>query len=308
MTITRRTLLYFPFLLAPALRAERLGGFRRVTAWTSNVEAIIKPDHLKTQVEGKSVKTLRVRGPEDDLMIFIVLDLTGDLSLVDPARQSVVAEIQALPLSVWTAVLRSQDGLHVLSDPTNDRARSVEAINGAQVSGRAGLLETIEPATQLASEILRKSPLRLAVLYLTDSNIYNYREDYTNPVINPSDSRDLSRRFPEGLIREKTSKLANSLAALDAPVFVVHLAYLRDRLNEAYQNGLQSMAEASGGHAAFCRSAADIPGEIKRAFSRIVSHWAIDFEAPENLPRNFTVQLSADDAGLQYRTRFARGK
>ena len=51
--------------------------------------------------------------------------------------------------------------------------------------------------------MVRKTYVRSAVLYITDSNIYNYREDYTNPVINYSDRGDLSRRFPEGLVREQ---------------------------------------------------------------------------------------------------------
>ena len=42
---------------------------------------------------------------------------------------------------------------------------------------------------------MRKSPVRVSVLYITDRNIYNYREDYTNPVINGSDPHDLSRVF-----------------------------------------------------------------------------------------------------------------
>lgn len=308
MTVSRRTLLRLPLFAVPALAAERAPEFRRSTGWPSNVETVLNPSEVQVQVEGHATKVLRVRGPEDELMILLVLDLTGDLSLVDPARQAATAEIRELPANALAGVLRSQDGLRVLADPTLDRAAAVDAVNSAQISGRAGLLETIEPATQLGSSILRKSPVRLAVLYLTDSNIYNYREDYTNPVINPSDSRDLSRRFPEGLIQEKTSRLAVALAGLDAPVFMVHLAYLRDRLNEAYQTGLRKMAEATGGQAAFCRSAADIPGEIHVAFARMLSHWAIDFEEPDRLPRNYTVQVSANDAGLQYRSRFARGK
>ena len=43
---------------------------------------------------------------------------------------------------------------------------------------------------------MRKSPVRVSVLYITDGSIYSYREDYTNPVINESDPHDLSRRFP----------------------------------------------------------------------------------------------------------------
>ncbi len=279
------------------------GPVRRVCAWTS-------AEHLsgvRAKVEGKNVRVLRVKGPSEDLLLVIVLDVTGDLTLVDAARQATVAEIEKLPASVWTSIMRSQDGLRVLIDPTADRAAATAALTGATVSGRAGLLETIEPSAKLATTILRKTTVRAAVLYLTDSNIYNYREDYTNPVINMSDSSDLSRRFPDALIREKCAKLAGALAETDAPVFVVHLAFLRDRLNEAYQTGLQQMAEATGGQANFCRTLGDIPSTIEQVFQKIRSMWAIDFEVPGGCPRSFTIQLAAESADLQHRTRLVNG-
>ena len=123
-------------------------------------------------------------------------------------------------------------------------------------------------------------------------------------MINMSDTRDLSRRFPEALVREKTAKLASVLSELDAPVFVVHLAFLRDTLNEAYQTGLRQMAEATGGQAEFCRAVGDIGETVKAMLGRIRDSWAIDVEIPPGTPRSFSVQLSAEGVDLQYRTRF----
>ena len=57
------------------------------------------------------------------------------------------------------------------------------------------MLGTVPSALGLADALLRKAPVRVSVLYLTDGGIYSYREDYTNPVINQSDPHDLSRRF-----------------------------------------------------------------------------------------------------------------
>jgi hypothetical protein len=287
-----------------AAAAPPQAAVRRISAWTAAADL----DPLTAKVEGRDARIVRIRKPAEDLLVLVVLDVTGDLTLVDPARLAAVAEIEKLPAGAWVGVLRSQDGLRVLADPSPDRAAITAAIQSAPVSGRAGLLETIEPAALLATQLLRKSPVRLAVLYITDSNIYNYREDYTNPVINMSDQRDLSRRFPEALIREKTAKLANALAETDSPLFVTHLAFLRDRLNEAYQTGLQQMAEATGGQAFFCRTQTDITDTITQVFSKIRNMWAIDVELPNSTPKNFTVQLSANGADLQYRTRFVRRK
>lgn len=277
----------------------------RASAWLTSPNGETEALKWSATVQGKNARVLRVRPPEDPMILLLMLDLTGDLTLVDPAREAIVAALGALAPSTWTALLRAQDGLQSLVDPSPDRAPVVEAIKSLPVSGRAGLLESIEPASQLASAILRKSPIRLATLCVTDSDIHNYREDYTNPVINYSDTRDLSRRFPEALIREKTSKLALSLAASAAPVFIVHLAFLRDRLNEAYQTGLRQMAESSGGEALFCRSVAEIPTSVAAAFDKISSHWAIDIELPPGTPKQFSVALSAGGAQIRARSSFA---
>ena len=113
-------------------------------------------------------------------------------------------------------LLRAQDGLRVLVDPTADRAALTAAVDALPVSGKAGLLDTVQTATSLGDAILGKAGVRLAVLFITDSDVGNYREDFTNPTINWTDSGDVSRRFRDGLIREKISKLNASLEAGDA--------------------------------------------------------------------------------------------
>lgn len=299
--MTRRD--FLPLLLTAPPR-RHAPPVRRITAWPANGDPI-DPASLSVKVEGKPAKIVRTRGPDSPLLLLIVSDLTGDLTLADNARQSLLAEIEKLPPSAWIGLLRVQDGLQVLLDPTPDRAAAAAAINALAITGRANLLDSVEPACLLASSILRKTGVRAAVLCVTDSNIYNYREDYTNPVINYSDSRDLSRRFPEALIREKTAKVASTLAELDAPVFTTHLAFLRDRLNEAYQTGLQQIMEAAGGQALFARAQTEIGPMISEAVSRLNRMWAIDFELPPGTPRNFTVEVDAGGRQLNYRTRFA---
>jgi len=275
----------------------------RIIAWTTGDHTLSAGD-LKVEADGKPTKVLRVRGPGDDLLILVVLDLTGDLTAADQAKQSLVTRLQSLPPTTWVGTLRAQDGMQVLSDPGADRGPSIAAVQALQVAGRAGMLEVLEPIEKLAEGILKKTPIRMAILFVTDSSIYNYREDYTNPVINPSDSRDLSRRFPENLIREKTAKLAEHLGTFSAPIFVAHVAYSGDRLNEAYQNGLRRIAEATGGAAWFARVPTEIGNVIDQAFDRVQRHWAIDVELPPKMPRNFTVQVQGPGIDPQYRSRY----
>jgi len=155
--------------------------------------------------------------------------------------------------------------------------------------------------------MVRKSPVRVSVLYITDSNIYNYREDYTNPVINGSDPHDLSRVFPDALIQDKISKLVEEDDSLEAPLFVVHLNYRGDTLNESYQNGLLTLADATGGKGQVCRSVGEIPDAIAAAFTRISNAWRLTLGIPPKFHSNAQIHLSAPcggvDARLSWRTR-----
>lgn len=284
----------------PRPSAAPRGRRRRIAAWLANGST----SGLKATVEGRQAAIERVLSPEDDLLLLLVLDMVEDIARISAAREAAAAAIEPLPSNAWVGVLSAQDGLRVLADPTPDRAAAIAAIQNAPTTGRAGFLETVDPAARLAASLAHKAPVRTAVLYLTDSEVGNYREDFTNPVINYSDTRDLSRRFPDALVREKSARLATALSPSDAPVFAVHLAFMRDRLNEAYQTGLQQIVEATGGQAWFCRNLTEIPGAIAAAFERIRAMYSIDLRLPEGLPKNATLQLSAPGADWQYRTRF----
>jgi len=281
----------------PAPRGRR----RRIPAWLASGST----EGLSATVEGRQAAIERILSPQDDLLILLVLDMADDIARIDAARQAAIAAIEQLPPNAWLGVFSAQDGLRVLADPSPDRSAAVAAIQSAPTTGRAGFLETVDPAARLAASLAHKAPVRTAVLFLTDSEISNYREDFTNPVINYSDTRDLSRRFPDALVREKSARLAATLAPSDAPVFAVHLAFRRDRLNEAYQTGIQQIVEATGGQAWFCRNLTEIPEAVAAAFDRIRSMFAIDLRLPDGLPKNVTLQISGPGAALQYRNRLA---
>jgi hypothetical protein len=240
-------------------------------------------------------------------MILLVLDFTSDLSLVDAAKQALTAEISKLPANVWIGLLRDQDGLHVLTDPSPNRQPLLDAIQTLPTTGKPGLFETIGPALALADSIMRKSPVRVSVLYITDSNVYNYREDYTNPVINGSDPHDLSRVFPDALIQDKISKLVGDVSGLEAPLLLVHTSYRGDTLNQSYQNGLITLADATGGKGQVCRSVGEISDAIAAGLTRISNAWRLTLEVPPKFHSTAQIHLSApckgEDARLSWRMR-----
>jgi len=278
-----------------------------IPAWIETNDCALPPKFEAT-LNGRSEPVTAQLGPGSDQVILVVLDLAGDLSLIDAAKQALIAEISKLPANAWVGLLRTQDGLRALADPSPNRQPLLEAIRSLSNSSEPGLLETAQSALSLADGILRASPVRVSVLYITDGSIYGYREDYTNPIINESDPHDLSRRFPEALVNAKISKLVDDTSSLEAPLFVVHLNYRRDRLNVAYQNGLGIIAEATGGRSDICRSVAEVPEAVSAVFARISSAWRLTLALPARIHYNIQIHLSAPcgdgDLRMSWRTHF----
>ena len=276
----------------------------RVPAWTQPGR-VLSSDGLVAKVGGQPARVLRLQGPGDDLMILLILDLVEDLNKINLAREALVRAISEAPPNAYIGVLRAQDGLKVLQDPTGDRDALAKAIRDFPVTGTPGLLETVESASGLADSILIDTPIRIALFYVTDSEIGAYREDFTNPVVNRSDRGDLSRRFPEGLVRDRISRLDAKLAGSEIPIFAVHLSYGTGRLEEAYQNGILQMSATTGGDAVFCRSDSEISGAIESMMSKIVAHYSLDLQAPAGINGTVEVSLESETAGdLVHRSRY----
>ncbi len=292
--------------LALLATTATLGTIQAQTASVS-IPAWVEEGHcgpapkFEATFNGKPAPVTSQLGPGTDQVVLVILDFTGELSLVEAAKQALMAEISKLPSNAWVGLLRDQDGLHVLADPGPNRQPLLDAIKDLATTGKPGLFETVSPALSLADSLLRKSPVRVSVLYLTDSNIYNYREDYTNPVINGSDPHDLSRVFPDALIQDKISKLVGEASALEAPLFVIHINYRRDTLNESYENGLLTLADATGGKGQVCRSVGEIPDAIAVAFTRISNAWRLTLEVPPKFHSNAQIRLSAPCDGEEVR-------
>ena len=315
MTRTLFTLLSLAALAMPADKpGKALRTHVRVPLWldskTEGSAATLAAKDLKAQLGAQPAKVLALAGPAEGLLLLVVFDIVGSLTLAEPAKEALIAEFQKLPDSSRVALLRAQDGLRVVVDPTAEKEVLGQAVRDLPVSGKAGLFETVESVERVADAILNKTAVRVAVLYITDSDVYNYREDFTNPVINYSDSGDLSRAFPEGLVREKGNKLIARLAGNQTPLFIVHLDYRSDRVNEAYQVGLRELASVTGGKSVFCRSNAEIPSAISEMMAIIISHYSATLELPKRQMKNLTVDLALTNGGdgpstLNYRTRFA---
>ena len=100
----------------------------------------------------------------------------------------------------------------------------------------------------------------------------------------------------------------DACGSLQAPLFVVHLHDRGDRLNRAYEDGLQTLADATGGRSAACRSVGEIPEAVSDAFSRISNAWRVTLTIPHEVHSVAQVRLSArsgqEDLRLSWRTHF----
>jgi hypothetical protein len=261
---------------------------------------------ITAQIGGERTEVLSVQAPTDDLMLLVVLDLTDDLALVEQARAALLARIEKLPENHLVGVLSAQNGLRVLTEPTSDHAKIAAAIRSHQVGGRAGLLETVEDAAQIGTAIMAKSGVRVAILFVTDSDINNYREAFDNPTVNRSDNGDVSRRM-DSLVRERMSRLAASLGKAQAPVFITHLNYRSDQLNVAYQTGLISLTAATGGNALIARSNAEVPAYVNSALDHILGHYSVKLALHNPALKKADVALSSESGALDYRSSYLLG-
>jgi hypothetical protein len=255
-----------------------------------------KRQSFKLFLDDKEAPIKSFQGPRGSTITLVVFDTVADLARVDQARTALTEQIKTLDPNHWIGLLRAQDGLSVLQEPAADRAVLAEKIQAVQVSGKAGLLDTLEPVSRLATSMLQKAGVRLCVLYVTDSGIANYRADYLNPVINASDSGDLSRRFSDRAVQEQISRLADSLAEFTIPIFILHLEQRGDTMNLAYQSGLERIAAASGGRALFCRTNDEIAPALDQLLARIESAYFIGFDPPAAPARPLKLRVEAADA------------
>lgn len=259
---------------------------------------------FRARVGSTEAKVRGGRFQQSPLLLFVAIDFSADLILTETAKEALATALRNSRPGLLAGLLRIPEQPMVITDPTDDFEAVIEAVKTLPMSGRAGLFEMVEVISGITSPLVRQHPVRVAVLYLTDSEISNYREDYTNPVINRSDARDLSRRFPDALIREKVSSLTNSLQRSSVPLFVVHLNYRNDTLNEAYQTGLRRLAESTGGRSVFCRSIAEIPIAIGDMVNAIQAMGMLEVDVPGSISGSFTLQLESTIGPVQHRSQF----
>ncbi|MFN7946510.1 MAG: hypothetical protein U0Z53_14260 [Blastocatellia bacterium] len=271
----------------------------KIPVWIESEDGSFRDDAKRQQfkifIDDREVAIKGFQTSRSGTVMLVVFDTVADLARVDEARSALQAAIADLSDQYWIGLLRAQDGLTVIQEPTSDHKILNEKIGSVQVSGKAGLLDTLEPVAQLATAMLQKAGVRLSVLYITDSAIGSYRADYLNPVINSSDAGDLSRRFSDRAVQERMSRTVESLARFTVPIYVLHLVHRGDTLNLAYQSGLERIATESGGTAAFCRTSDEIRPALSGIINRIRSGYLLAIDPPNTKRKSARVRVEVQN-------------
>ena len=92
-------------------RAQTKAPAFSIPAWIDQDKCAGAPTFGPT-LDGHPASVEKELAPTSDQVILIVLDLTGDLSGIDDAKQAVATSISKLPQNSWVGLLRAQDGLH----------------------------------------------------------------------------------------------------------------------------------------------------------------------------------------------------
>ena len=202
---------------------------------------------LSLFIDSTPLKITRQEEPGTPTLLFLAFDLVEDQASINAAKQAIIHQIQKLGSEYWVGLIRAQETISVLQDPTKDKQLLLEKIRQSSQFGKAGLLESIQALADFSSSLMHKSSVRVAVILVTDSDVANYRTDYLNPPINRSDRRDLSRRFPGRALQEEISRMSAAMMRFPVPLLVVHVDPGRDSLNRTYHDGLGQVTSAVGG-------------------------------------------------------------
>lgn len=269
----------------PAEKTAAAGGIRFcVPFWVLRDGVPVQPrigrEDLSIFAGPEPLRITRQEQPGTPTFLFLAFDLVEDQAPINTAKQALAEKVGKLGPEYWVGLIEVQETLSVIQDPTKDKRLLLKKIQQSRQFGKAGLLESVQALADFSSSLMRKSSVRVAVILVTDSDVANYRTEYSNPTINRSDSRDLSRRFQGRALQEEISRLSTAMVRFPVPLLVVHVAPGRDSLNRTYQNGLVQVTGAAGGRLFLSKSTGDIPRTLQEAFEWADSFYAVEFEVP----------------------------
>lgn len=161
---------------------------------------------FEARLDGEPFAVESFLGSESPLVILLALDITGNRLCIDTVRKELTRFVEVLPPYVQVLVMTLNDGVRMIQPNTADRGKLVQAIRNCATTGHPGFLEGVEAVARFADNLLRRNPVRIVTLVVTDSNVRLYRRQYT--------TADFSTA---------AESLRGSLRAFAAPLFILRV-------------------------------------------------------------------------------------
>jgi VWFA-related protein len=255
-------------MLSGLLAAERVKIPVRVTGKQGQPVWNLKSDSFTVLMDKEPVQVDFFLNPDAPVLIPLVFDTTGDLTYIDTMRKELCRFAENLPPIIQLMVLTANDGLKVVQNNTSDKELLKKAILNYSIKGYPGFLENFLSVSDAMNKLVMKNKIKVCPIFITDSDIYKYRKQYTSADLNT-----------------EADRIRNKLKESFVPIFVLRLpAGGNDTFARNYEGVMREMARATGGEAEFPMGVSGVSTALAGILHRIHGLYVVGWESDRIQP------------------------
>ena len=256
----------------------------------------LKSDQFTVRMDKEPVKVDFFLNPDAPVLIPLVFDTTGDLTYIDAMRKELRLFVDNLPPSIQLMVLTANDGLKVVQNNTSDKELLKKAILNYSIKGYPGLLENFLSVSDAMNKLVMKNKIKVCPIFITDSDIYKYRKQYTSADLNTEADR-IKGKLKESFV----------------PIFVLRLpSGGNDTFARNYEGIMRELARATGGEAEFPMGVPGVSTALAGTLHRIHGLYVVGWESDQLKPgKEHKVKITVSgpdgqelDARVEYQESF----
>jgi VWFA-related protein len=278
------------------LAAERVKIPVRVTDKQGQPVWNLKSDSFTVLMDKEPVKVDFFLNPDAPVLIPLVFDTTGDLTYIDAMRKELCRFVDNLPPIIQLMVLTANDGLKVVQNNTSDKELLKKAILNYSIKGYPGFLENFLSVSDAINKLVMKNKIKVCPIFITDSDIYKYRKQYTSADLNT-----------------EVDRIKGKLKESFVPIFVLRLsAGNNDTFSRNYEGLMRELARTTGGEAEFPMGVAGVSTALAGTLHRIHGLYVVGWESDRIQPgKEHKVKITVQgpdgqelDAKIEYQDSF----
>jgi VWFA-related protein len=266
-------------MLSGLLAAERVKIPVRVTDKQGQPVWNLKSDSFAVLMDKEPVKVDFFLNPDAPVLIPLVFDTTGDLTYIDAMRKELCRFAENLPPSIQLMIMTANDGLKVVQNNTGDKELQ-KAILNYSIKGYPGFLENFLSVSDAMNKLVMKNKIKICPIFITDSDVYKYRKQYTSADLNT-----------------EADRIRNKLKESFVPIFVLRLpSGGNDTFARNYEGVMREMARATGGEAEFPMGVSGVSTALAGTLHRIHGLYVVGWESDRIQPGKDTRSRSPSGA------------